>query len=169
MNVLIGGFIISGTTSKQVILRAMGPSLAAFGLTGVLQDPTLELHDASGATIFMNDNWRDTQEAAIEATGIPPSDDRESAIVATLDPGAYTAILQGKNNTTGTALVEAYDLDRHARLAIWQHQYARIGRSGLQRPDRRPDRFFRGIGPGQCGGARPRAFVRHSRRKRNAQ
>ena len=110
-DVLIGGFIVSGTTPKQVILRAIGPSLAAFGLTGLLQDPTLEVHDASGATIFMNDNWRDTQEAAIEATGIPPNDDRESAIVATLDPGAYTAIIQGKNNTTGTALVEAYDLD----------------------------------------------------------
>ena len=110
-DVLIGGFIVSGTTPKQVILRAIGPSLAAVGLTGLLQDPTLEVHDASGATIFMNDNWRDTQEAAIEATGIPPNDDRESAIVATLDPGAYTAIVQGKNNTTGTALVEAYDLD----------------------------------------------------------
>ena len=110
-DVLIGGFIVSGTTPKQVILRAIGPSLAAFGLTGLLQDPTLEVHDASGATIFMNDNWRDTQEAAIEATGIPPNDDRESAIVATLDPGAYTAIVQGINNTTGTALVEAYDLD----------------------------------------------------------
>ena len=110
-NVLIGGFIVSGPTPKKVILRALGPSLAAFGLVGVLPDPTLELHDDSGATIFTNDNWRETQEADIIATGIPPDDDRESAIVATLDPGAYTAILQGKNNTVGTALVEAYDLD----------------------------------------------------------
>ena len=110
-NVLIGGFIVSGTTPKKVILRAIGPSLAAFGLTGILQDPTLELRDDAGATIFTNDNWRDTQETDIMATGIPPNDDAESAIVATLDPGAYTAILQGKNDTTGTALVEAYDLD----------------------------------------------------------
>ena len=110
-DVLIGGFIVSGTTPKKVILRAIGPSLAAAGLTGVLQDPTLEVHDASGATIFTNDNWRETQETEIEATTIPPNDDRESALVATLDPGAYTAIVQGKNNTTGTALVEAYDLD----------------------------------------------------------
>jgi len=110
-NVLIGGFIVSGTTPKKVILRAIGPSLSAFGLTGLLQDPILELHDGTGATIFSNDNWRDTQEAEIMATGIPPNDDRESAIVITLDPGAYTAILQGKNGTTGTALVEAYDLD----------------------------------------------------------
>ena len=110
-DVLIGGFIISGTTPKKVILRGLGPSLANAGLPGVLQDPTLELHDGTGGIIFTNDNWRDTQEAEIIATTIPPTDDRESAIVATLDPGNYTAILQGKNTTTGTALVEAYDLD----------------------------------------------------------
>jgi len=110
-NVLIGGFIVSGTTPKKVILRAIGPSLADFGLSGVLQDPVLELHDSAGAIIFTNDNWREIQETEIMATGIPPNDDRESAIVATLDPGAYTAILEGKDGTTGTALVEAYDLD----------------------------------------------------------
>jgi hypothetical protein len=92
----------------------------------LLQDPTLELHDSTGALIFSNDNWRETQEAAIEATGIPPNDDRESAIVATLDPGAYTAILKGKNNTTGTALVEAYDLDATAEA-----QFANISTRGL--------------------------------------
>ena len=124
-NVLIGGFIVSGSTPKQVILRAIGPSLTAAGLTGVLQDPTLELHDSAGATIFSNDNWRDTQEAAIEATGLQPNDDREAAIAATLDPGAYTAVLQGKNNTTGTALVEAYDLD-----AAPDSQFANISTRG---------------------------------------
>ncbi|HEV8422177.1 MAG TPA: hypothetical protein VGQ40_02440, partial [Chthoniobacterales bacterium] len=110
-NVLIGGFIITGTTPKNVILRAIGPSLTAEGVGGALQDPTLELHDHTGGPIASNDNWRDTQESAIEMTGIPPNDDRESAIVATLDPGEYTAIVRGKNATTGTALVEAYDLD----------------------------------------------------------
>ncbi len=110
-NVLIGGFIVTGSTPKEVLLRAIGPSLADAGLTGVLQDPTLELHDSTGAVIASNDDWRTTQEAQIIATGIPPSDDRESALIATLDPGEYTAILQGKNNTTGTALIEAYDLD----------------------------------------------------------
>ena len=80
----IGGLIVSGPTAKQVILRAIGPSLAAFGLTGVLEDPTLELRDSTGALIFSNDNWRKTQEAAIEATGLQPSDDREAAIVAML-------------------------------------------------------------------------------------
>jgi hypothetical protein len=125
-DVLIGGLIVSGSTAKQVILRAIGPSLAAVGLTGVLQDPTLELHDSTGALIFSNDNWRDTQEAAIEATGLQPGDDREAAIVATLDPGAYTAILQGKNTTTGAALVEAYDLDATAEA-----QFANISTRGL--------------------------------------
>ncbi|MEO8439278.1 MAG: sialidase family protein [Spartobacteria bacterium] len=110
-NVLIGGFIVSGTTPKQVILRGIGPSLAAAGLTDVLQDPILEVHDSTGTLLFSNDNWRDTQETAIAATGLQPNDEREAAILATLDPGSYTAILQGKNSTTGNALVEAYDLD----------------------------------------------------------
>lgn len=110
-DVLIGGLIVTGPTAKRVMLRAIGPSLARSVLTGVLQDPTLELHGSTGALIFSNDNWRETQEAAIKATGLQPTDDREAAILATLKPGAYTAILKGKNNTTGTALVEAYDLD----------------------------------------------------------
>ncbi|HEX4666130.1 MAG TPA: sialidase family protein [Chthoniobacterales bacterium] len=109
--VLIGGFIITGSTSKKVILRAIGPSLSAFGLTGLLQDPILELRDKAGDMLFMNNNWRDTQESDIIATGFQPGDDRESAILATLPPGEYTTIVQGQNNTTGTALVEAYDLD----------------------------------------------------------
>lgn len=110
-NVLIGGFIVTGTTPKQVLLRALGPSLVANGLSGVLQDPTLGLHDGSDSVVAQNDNWKSDQEAAIAATGIPPNDVRESAIVITLDPGEYTAVLQGKNGGSGTALVEAYDLD----------------------------------------------------------
>jgi hypothetical protein len=108
---LIGGFIITGTTAKKVILRAIGPSLADFGLSGVLANPNLELHDGSGAIIFMNDNWRDTQESEIIATGLQPNDDLEAAILATLPPGDYTAIVKGANSGTGTGLVEAYDLD----------------------------------------------------------
>ena len=110
-NVPIGGFIVNGSTPKQVLLRAIGPSLAAFGVSGVLQDPILELHDNTGGLIVSSDNWRDTQETAIEATGLQPGDDREAAIIATLNPAAYTAILKGKNSTTGNALIEAYDLD----------------------------------------------------------
>jgi hypothetical protein len=108
---MIGGFILSsGSPNTRVLIRAIGPSLAAFGVPNTLTDPTLELHDNNGTTIAANDDWRATQQAEIEATGIPPSDDRESAIVGTILPGAYTAIVRGKNNTTGVALVEAYQL-----------------------------------------------------------
>lgn len=107
---LIGGFIISGTASKKVIVRAMGPSLNNFGVTSALADPTLELHDSSGAVIAANDNWADTQALEVNATGIAPPNELESAIVRTLAPGAYTAIVDGKNGGTGTALVEVYDL-----------------------------------------------------------
>ena len=110
-NVLIAGFIVSGPSPKQVILRGIGPSLADNGLSGVLANPTLELRDASSSLIVSNDNWRDTQEQQIIDTTIPPTNDLESAIVITLQPGAYTAILQGQNGGTGTGLVEAYDLD----------------------------------------------------------
>jgi hypothetical protein len=109
-NVLIGGFILSGPAPTDVIVRAIGPSLTGAGVSDALEDPTLELHDGSGAVIAFNDNWKDTQQAQIQATGIPPSDDRESAIVQTLAPGNYTAIVRGANDTTGVALVEVYNL-----------------------------------------------------------
>jgi len=111
-SVSIGGFIITGSTPKQVLLRGMGPSLAQFGVPNPLADPVMELHGPAGFTTMVNDNWRDTQEALIIATGIPPSYDVESAILATLPPGAYTAIVKGKNNTSGVGLVEVYDLDQ---------------------------------------------------------
>ena len=110
-NVLIGGFIVTGTQPKEVIVRAIGPTLGAFGVSGALADPVLELHEPDG-TVITNDNWKDTQESAISATHLAPSNALESAIVATLDPGLYTAIVTGKNSTTGVALVEAYDLDQ---------------------------------------------------------
>jgi hypothetical protein len=106
--VMIGGFIVGGEISTRVIVRAIGPSLP---LAGKLADPTLALHDGNGALIVSNDNWRTGgQEAEIIATGIPPSNDLESAIVRTLAPGNYTAIVRGVNDTTGVALVEVYDL-----------------------------------------------------------
>ena len=109
-NVLIGGFIVTGTHSKPVLLRAIGPSLM---LDGKLADPVLELHDSSGATIATNDDWQtNANKQEIIDTGIPPTDPKESALLVTLDPGAYTAILRGSNNSSGIALVEAYDLDR---------------------------------------------------------
>ena len=110
-DVLIGGFIVGGTDPTKVIVRAIGPTLINQGVSGFLVDPVLDLHDGTGNLISTNDNWRSTQQTEIIATGIPPTDDRESAIVATLQPGNYTAIVRGQNNTTGVALVEVYNLD----------------------------------------------------------
>src|ERR1043166_5530405 len=104
---LMGGFIGLGPDSMPVIVRAIGPSLP---VAGHMLDPSLELRDGNGALLASNDNWRSTQEAAIIATGVPPSNDAESAIVSTLVPGNYTAILRGANNTTGVAIVEVYGL-----------------------------------------------------------
>ncbi len=109
-NVLIGGFIITGNASKRVIIRGIGPSLGAAGVSGALGDPTLELRGSSGI-VSTNDDWQSTQAAEIQATGVAPSHSLESAIVATLAPGSYTAILRGFNNGTGVGLVEVYDLD----------------------------------------------------------
>ena len=106
-NVLIGGFIILGGDSARVLMRALGPSLP---VNGALLDPTLELHDSNGNIIASNDNWRENQQFAIQATGIPPTEDAEAAIVSTLPPGSYTVIVRGQNNNTGIALVEAYRL-----------------------------------------------------------
>jgi uncharacterized protein (DUF1800 family) len=107
-NVLIAGFIISGTGQKNVGLRAIGPSLP---VPGALSDPVLELHDGSGRTITTNDNWRSTQQDAIIAAGLAPANDNDSALLATLSPGSYTVVVRGVNNATGVALVEVYDLD----------------------------------------------------------
>ena len=104
------GFIITGTVPKNVLLRAIGPSLSG-SVPDVLDDPVLELHGPGGFVTIINNNWRDTQEEAIIDTGIPPTNDLESAIVASLDPGAYTGIVRGNGNATGVALVEVYDLD----------------------------------------------------------
>lgn len=109
-NVLIGGFIVLGDNTTSTLIRAIGPSLTALGVNNALLDPELELHDQDGALIFSNDDWKNDQESEIAATGIPPSDDAESAIVMTLTPGNYTAIVSGKSNTTGVALVEIYQL-----------------------------------------------------------
>jgi hypothetical protein len=107
---MIGGFIITGAASKKVVLRGIGPSLGNFGLADVLADPVLELH-GSGGSLASNDNWKDGQRSQIEGTPFQPGDDRESVIMATLPPAAYTAILSGQNQTTGVALVELYDDD----------------------------------------------------------
>jgi hypothetical protein len=109
---MIGGFIITGNASKPVVLRGMGPSLVSAGLpaASVLNDPVLELRGQNGSLITQNDNWKDSpQRPQIEGTIYQPTDDRESVIVASLPPGAYTAILTGSGQTTGIGLVEIYD------------------------------------------------------------
>jgi hypothetical protein len=119
-NVIIGGFIVTGDVSKRVIVRAIGPSLANSGLSGVLADPVLELHGPDGSLILANDNWRENADQAllIQASGIPPQDELESAIVATLPPAGYTAVVKGKSNGTGLGLVEIYDLDQSATAKL---------------------------------------------------
>jgi hypothetical protein len=109
-NVLIAGFIITGSGSKDVVLRAIGPSLTSFGISDGLEDPVLELRAADGSLIESNDDWMSNQ-AAVEATGLAPTDPRESAIVRTLATGAYTGIVRGKGSATGVALAEVYDID----------------------------------------------------------
>jgi hypothetical protein len=107
---LIGGFIIGNGGSDTVIVRAIGPSLADSGVATPLADPTLDLYDANGAIILSDDDWRDTQEALIQSTGLAPTNDAESAIIRSLEPGSYTAVVRGKDDGTGVALVEVYNL-----------------------------------------------------------
>jgi hypothetical protein len=124
-NVMIAGFIVNGTDPRQILLRGLGPSVKVNGQTvaGAMQDPTIELHDAN-TVIATNDNWKiddktgQSQQAAIQNTGAAPGDDRESALVRTLNPGNYTVVLRGKNNTSGVGLIEAYDLDPFANSKL---------------------------------------------------
>jgi hypothetical protein len=118
-NVIIGGFIVDGNAPKKVIIRAIGPELIPFGIPDPLADPTLELHDSTGALIASNDNWGTTiiggiittdQVAAIRASGYAPTNGMESAMIVSLPPGNYTAIVRGINSTMGVGLVDLYDL-----------------------------------------------------------
>jgi hypothetical protein len=118
-NVMIGGFIVQGAQPKRVIIRAIGPDLTQYGVPNPLADPTLELHNGTGALIASNDNWMTTiiggiitrdQVQDIRNSGHAPGDSNDSAIIAELPPGNYTAIVRGVNNTTGVGLVEVYDL-----------------------------------------------------------
>src|SRR5437773_781248 len=117
--VAISGFIVTGTALKRVGVRALGPSLANFGVSGPLADPIIQLRRRDGSLVMANDNWKDTQQAKITGAGLAPSNDKEAALIATLPAGNYTAIVSGKNGGTGVALAEVYDLDQAAdsRLA----------------------------------------------------
>jgi sugar lactone lactonase YvrE len=113
-DVLIGGFIVGGNNvnNNAVVVRAIGPSLAQQGVSNPLADPTLELHNSSGALIAANDNWQDTQATQISATGLAPTNPKEAAIYATLSQGSYTAIVRGSSDSTGTGLVEIYSVNQ---------------------------------------------------------
>jgi hypothetical protein len=111
-NVMIAGFIVWGSQSKTMLIRALGPTLGSFGVANVLSDPMLELHDSSGATIATNDDWQSGSQASqISSSGYAPSDSNEPALIATLAAGSYTAVVRGYNNSTGVGLVELYELD----------------------------------------------------------
>jgi hypothetical protein len=109
-NVMIGGLIIDSGEFPIVVLRALGPSLAAAGIAEPLPDPTIELYDQDGTLLASNDNWKQGQPQSVVATQLAPSDDREAVIVAFTPPGNYTAVVRGKDDATGVALVEAYRL-----------------------------------------------------------
>jgi glucose/arabinose dehydrogenase len=118
-NAAIAGFIVSGTGPKNLLARAIGPSLQQPNVNGPLADPTLDIYAADGTLLAHNENWRDTQQQQIQNTGLAPTSDLESAVIGPLSPGSYTAVVRGKNNGTGVGLVEIYDLDAAAasRLA----------------------------------------------------
>src|ERR1700730_17053584 len=117
-NVSIGGFVVQGNAPKQVLIRAIGPSLINYGVPGVLVDPTLELHGSDGSLLVSNDDWKTSQQQAIQNTGLAPGDDRESAILTSLAPGNYTAIMAGKNSTGGVGLVEGYEMQQSVAWLI---------------------------------------------------
>jgi phospholipase/lecithinase/hemolysin len=110
-NALIAGFSITGNQAKKVIVRALGPTLSTLGVSGALADPTITILKSNNVVVASNDNWRNTQEAEIAASGFAPPNDLESAIIATLPPGAYTAVVAGKNGGIGIGLVDVYQLD----------------------------------------------------------
>ena len=109
-NIMIGGLIITGDAPSQLVLRGIGPSLSDFGVPDVLADPLLELHDGNGALIQGNNDWRETQEIALQNTGLAPTNNLESAILISVPPGNYTAVLKGADGRTGNGLVEVYKL-----------------------------------------------------------
>ena len=158
-NVLIGGFIIQGTQAKQLIIRAIGPSLTAYGITGAISDPMLELHNSAGNVIASNDDWQDSPQASqIQNLGFAPGKRVESAIMVTLSPGSYTAIVSGLDSVQGIGLIEAYEMDAttsrlvniSTRGRVGSDQDAMIG--GLIIQGTSPKKIIvRALGPSMAG------------------
>ena len=155
-NVLFGGLIITGNGLKKVVLRALGPSLSNFGIADGLQDPVLELHDSTGTLLATNDNWMDaSNKQAIIDSGLAPSHNFESVILSSLNPGSYTAVIHGANNGTGTAVIEAYDLDETASSKFGNISTRSFVKTGdnvmiggvIARGSAPQDVLVRGIGP----------------------
>ncbi|HKP93688.1 MAG TPA: matrixin family metalloprotease, partial [Chthoniobacterales bacterium] len=118
-DVLIGGFIVRGPESKTLVLRAIGPSLTGVGVPNALTDPTIEIHDGGGAVIASNDDWESGARAAeIRQSGIAPADPREAAVLVTLTPGNYTAVVSGYGGAVGNGLVEAYEMDSNTTRLV---------------------------------------------------
>jgi hypothetical protein len=115
---MVGGFIITGNDPKRVIIRGIGPSMSSVGVNGAVTDPILRLFSSNGSPLAVNDNWQDTQRTEIEQTGLQPQDSRESAIVATLSPAAYTATVSASTGSNGVGLVEIYDLSSTANAKL---------------------------------------------------
>jgi len=165
-NVAIAGFIITGNSAKQVVVRGLGPSLAAAGIQGALADPVLELYDASGNLLVSNNDWQQAQAQALRDANLAPSNDLESAILATLAPGAYTAIVRGVGNATGIGLVEVYDLQTSAssklgnlstRGLVGAAQNVMIGGTIVTGPDAARV-VFRALGPALAAVGIPNAI-----------
>jgi hypothetical protein len=154
-NVAIAGFIIMGNASKEVAIRGLGPSLSNAGVQGALADPVLELYDSTGNPVSGNNDWQETQAQALRDANLAPSNDHESAILVTLAPGSYTAVLRGNAGATGIGLVEVYDLERSAasklanlstRGLVGAGQTVMIGGTIVTGPDAARV-VFRALGP----------------------
>jgi hypothetical protein len=154
-NVAIAGFIVTGNVSKQVVVRALGPSLGTAGVQGALNDPLLELYDSSGTLLLSNNDWPETQAQALRDANLAPTHNLESALITTLAPGSYTAVARGNNNGTGIGLVEVYDLQTTAasklanlstRALVGTGQDVMIGGTIVTGPDSARV-VFRAIGP----------------------
>jgi hypothetical protein len=127
-NVLIGGFIVKGSQSKTLILRAIGPSLTASGVANVLADPVLEVHDSTGGVIASNNDWQESAQASqIQQSGLAPTSSLESAILITLSPGNYTAVVSGYGGGQGNGLIEAYELDANSTRLVNISTRGRVG------------------------------------------
>lgn len=154
-NVAIAGFIVTGNSSKQIVVRGLGPSLAVAGVQGALSDPAIDLYDASSNLLSSNNDWQETQAQALRDANLAPSNDRESAIMATVAPGAYTVVLRGNAAATGIGLVELYDLQISAssklanlstRGLVGLDQNVMIGGTIVTGPDNARV-AFRALGP----------------------